>query len=278
MLSLSLVQLDRVRHQLAESQAQWRSERARLEERIRQLEQQVADGERAAPRYRDSLSPSPSSRRARGSGDGSSASSSAGGAASPRSVQTADADTELGQTMTAAQHFGGGAADSASASAHDYANNTTTGSSKRPTLGRAASAKLLRANSRGSYAAMHGLTAGGGGSDASASATAPISPTRPGGSLDVRPSLPSSIPASAAAVAPSSKQSRSVTFASESDGPSARSRDTDDSSTLLDAQLPRLLPLKQLREAIDSIYASKTRFDMKCAQAGQPRETMEQVP
>lgn len=38
----------------------------------------------------------------------------------------------------------------------------------------------------------------------------------------------------------------------------------------------RNLSQKQMREIIDEIYASKSKFDQKCAENKQPRETMEQ--
>lgn len=38
----------------------------------------------------------------------------------------------------------------------------------------------------------------------------------------------------------------------------------------------RNLSLKQLREVIEAIYASKVKFDQKCAEAHLPRETVRQ--
>lgn len=38
----------------------------------------------------------------------------------------------------------------------------------------------------------------------------------------------------------------------------------------------RTLTLKQLKDVIDEIYASKEKFDKKCADGKMPRETMEQ--
>jgi hypothetical protein len=38
----------------------------------------------------------------------------------------------------------------------------------------------------------------------------------------------------------------------------------------------RALSLKQLKDVIEEIYASKTKFDLKCVEGHQPRETMEQ--
>ena len=37
-----------------------------------------------------------------------------------------------------------------------------------------------------------------------------------------------------------------------------------------------MLSLKQLKDTIEEIYASKTRFDQKCSDNKLPRETMEQ--
>ncbi len=38
----------------------------------------------------------------------------------------------------------------------------------------------------------------------------------------------------------------------------------------------KILPLKQLKDIIQDIYASKLKFDLKARELGQPAETMEQ--
>lgn len=55
-----------------------------------------------------------------------------------------------------------------------------------------------------------------------------------------------------------------------------QSHDADTPAALPSPARGKVLTLKQLKDTIDDIYASKTRYDVKCKEGGLPRETMEQ--